>query len=156
MHTEMIVRDSVSRQIDAVLHDATIAMTRSLAGVPEEVRYPLYDVRRGRRAHLMGQYPRVACVIAGFRAPLADVFGPMFSLHDHILTTYYQTSFCMREAISRETEAGHIQNVDTHRVIRNPDEAALEAYVDSCNVQIAETQLAKAVALRELHQLRAR
>jgi hypothetical protein len=63
-------------------------------------------------------------------------------------------SFCLGEAVSRETEANNIQNHATHRLLREPSEGSLESFIESCNTQIAETRVARDVAYRMLYSRR--
>jgi hypothetical protein len=146
--TGMRVRDSVQRQIDGVLHDATLTMKRGLRGVPASARGIFYEVSRGRRFHLMGSYPSVASVFAANGAPFTDVIAPMTALKSSLWLRFYALRLpCFFEQNGREEQSNHKLNEAQHYAIRNPRDAELIALANACDEQIAETRMLKAVAL---------
>lgn len=149
--TGMRVRDSVQRQIDAVLRDATLSMKRGLRGVPASARGIFYEVSRGRRYHLMGSYPAVASAFAAHGAPFPDVIAPMNALKSSLWLRFYAFKLpCFFEQNSREEQSNHRLNECQHFALRNPRDAELIALANACDEQIAETKMLKAVALSML------
>jgi hypothetical protein len=72
----------------------------------------------------------------------------MNALSGFLWLAFYKSALpTFEEAVCRETEANNLQNHATHRVLDNPHNATWDAFIEACDVQIAETQLARAVAV---------
>jgi hypothetical protein len=146
MSTELVTQD-----LDKELKDAICRMKKGQTRVPDGVANFFYDLCRAepRIKKPLGHYPETAMAFASVGARWEDVTRPMAVLKGHLWNQYYLPSLpCIVEAISRETEANNIQNHATNRVLRNPRPDTLDAFIESCEVQIAETRLARAVALQ--------
>jgi hypothetical protein len=147
MSTELVV-DGL--EVDRELKDAVCRMKRKVSNLPPGMASFFYDLCRSepRVKHPMGRYPEAAFTVASLGAPWGDVIAPMNHLRAALWNTHFATSLpCLVEAISRETEANHTQNHATHRVIRDPRPDHLDSFIESCDSQITETRIARAVAV---------
>jgi hypothetical protein len=152
MRTATVVE---SVELDEALREEVCRMKRTLQygdyqRLPKGVVAFVRDLCRTepRVVHPMGQYPHVVDAFAGVGVPWPDLFGPVNRLKGIIWNKHFATSLpCLLEAVSRETEANNIQNHATHRVLRNPRQDTLDSFIDACDVQIAETRLARQVAV---------
>jgi hypothetical protein len=144
-----------SVELDAALREEVCRMKRTLQygdyqRLPKGVVAFVRDLCRAepRVIHPLGQYPHVVDAFAGVGVPWPDLFGPVNHLKGVIWQKYFAVSLpCIGEAVSRETEANNQQNHATHRLLKSPRQDTLDAFVEACDVQIAETRLARQVAV---------
>jgi hypothetical protein len=147
MSTELVV-DGL--EVDQEIKDAICRMKRGVSHLPPGMASFFYDLCRAepRTKHPMGRYPEAAFTVAALGAPWGDVVAPMSRLKSALWHSHYAGSLpCLWEAVSRETEANSIQNHATHRVLRDPRRDSLDSFIESCDTQITETRIAKAVAV---------
>lgn len=146
----MATTEIITPDLEKELRDAVCRMKSGVSRVPDGVANFFYDLCRSepRIRKPLGHYPETAMAFASVGARWEDVTRPIAVLKGRLWHQFYQPQLpCILEAISRETEANNIQNHATNRVLKNPRPDTLDSFIEACDVQLAETRLARAVAL---------
>ncbi len=103
--------------------------------------------------HPLAKYPEVAVAAAPF-APWSIVRGPLAAVEGHVFEGFYAASLpCLWESVSREKQANSEEDHATHHALHRPNERErLERLRDTLDVQIAESQLKRAVVVRRIRE----
>jgi hypothetical protein len=146
MATELVVDGLV---VDREIKDAVCRMKRNVSNLPPGMASFFYDLCRAepRVKHPMGRYPEAAFTVASLGAPWGDVIAPMNHLRAALWNTHFATSLpCFMEGNAREENANGLVNHCQHRALKSPQPDHLDALVEALDVQIAESQLLRAIA----------